>query len=80
MQAKTYLMCQDAEVLGLNAVSDGHHVVLPAQAGGRPARRRRFRAGRGGRAGVPQGGRRPQCCTLELGQGRRHGNDLGKHP
>jgi N-dimethylarginine dimethylaminohydrolase len=24
----------DAEVLGLNAVSDGHHVVLPAQATG----------------------------------------------
>ena len=25
---------EDAEVLGLNAISDGHHVVLPAQAHG----------------------------------------------
>jgi N-dimethylarginine dimethylaminohydrolase len=59
---------EDAEVLGLNAVSDGRHVVLPAQAHGLAGQI----AARGfvpvpvdvselGKAG---GG--PKCCTLEL--------------
>jgi len=59
---------EDAEVLGLNAVSDGRHVVLPEQAGGLA----RQLAGAGF---VPIGidmsellkaGGGPKCCTLEL--------------
>ena len=58
----------DAEVLGLNAVSDGRHVVLPAQASGLaeqlaargfqpvPVDVSEFRKAGGG----------PKCCTLEL--------------
>jgi N-dimethylarginine dimethylaminohydrolase len=58
----------DAEVLGLNAVSDGRQVVLPAQAGGLaaqiaacgfepvPADMSEFRKAGGGL----------KCCTLEL--------------
>jgi N-dimethylarginine dimethylaminohydrolase len=58
----------DAEVLGLNAVSDGHHVVLAAQAEGLatqiaacgfepvPVDMSEFRKAGGG----------PKCCTLEL--------------
>jgi hypothetical protein len=34
--ALTLDLLLDAEVLGLTAVSDGRHVVLPAQAGGGP--------------------------------------------
>ena len=59
---------EDAEVLGLNAVSDGRHVVLPAQARGL--------AGQLAAAGfepVPvdlcefrKAGGGPKCCTLEL--------------
>jgi len=59
---------EDAEVLGLNAVSDGRHVVLPAQAAGL--------ADRLAAAGyIPVGvdvsefrkaGGGPKCCTLEL--------------
>lgn len=59
---------EDAEVLGLNAVSDGRHVVLPAQATGL--------AGQLSAAGfepVPvdlsellKAGGGPKCCTLEL--------------
>jgi N-dimethylarginine dimethylaminohydrolase len=55
-------------VLGLNAVSDGRHVVLPEQATGLaaqlaekgfepvPVDMSEFRKARGG----------PKCCTLEL--------------
>jgi N-dimethylarginine dimethylaminohydrolase len=59
---------EDAEVLGLNAVSDGLHVVLPAQARGLAAQLR-------GHGFVPvgvdlsellKGGGGPKCCTLEL--------------
>ena len=52
----------DAEVLGLNAVSDGRHVVLPAQAErpGRAARGGRLRAGAGRHVRVSQGRRRPE--------------------
>ena len=58
----------DAEVLGLNGVSDGHHVVLPAQADALADRiatagftpigidLSEFRKSGGG----------PKCCTLEL--------------
>jgi arginine dihydrolase len=59
---------EDAEVLGLNAVSDGYHVVLPSQATGLADRlsaagfepvgvdMSEFRKAGGG----------PKCCTLEL--------------
>jgi len=62
---------EDAEVLGLNAVSDGRHVVLPAQARGLagqlaaagfepvPVDLSEFRKAGGG----------PKCCTLELREG-----------
>ncbi|WP_214366017.1 dimethylargininase [Pseudonocardia sp. H11422] len=54
----------DAAVLGLNAVSDGRHVVLPAQASG-------LAAAPAGRGFVPipellKGGGGPKCCTLEV--------------
>ena len=58
----------DAEVLGLNAVSDGRHVVLPTQASGLSAALR-------DRGYVPIGvdtselrkaGGGPKCCTLAL--------------
>jgi N-dimethylarginine dimethylaminohydrolase len=58
----------DAEVLGLNAVSDGHHVVLPEEAEG-------FAAQLSDRGFVPvpvalselrRAGGGPKCCTLEL--------------
>jgi N-dimethylarginine dimethylaminohydrolase len=58
----------DAAVLGLNAVSDGRHVVLPAQAG-------RLAAALAERGFVPvpvdlselrKGGGGPKCCTLEV--------------
>ncbi len=59
---------EDAGVLGLNAVSDGQHVVLPAQARGLA----RQIAGAGYEP-VPvdvsefaKGGGGPKCCTLEL--------------
>lgn len=58
----------DASVLGLNAVSDGHHVVLPVQATGLA---RQFRER--GLLPVPvdlsellKAGGGPKCCTLEL--------------
>jgi len=59
---------EDAEVLGLNAVSDGRHVVMPAQA-------RNLAAKLAERGFVPvgvdlsellKGGGGPKCCTLEL--------------
>ncbi|MCX9190381.1 amidinotransferase [Carbonactinospora thermoautotrophica] len=59
---------QDAAVLGLNAVSDGYHVVLPAQATGLAARLRER-----GYEPVPvdlsellKGGGSVKCCTLEI--------------
>ena len=69
---------EDAAVLGLNAVSDGRHVVLPEQAAGL--------AGQLAAAGfepVPvdlsellKAGGGPKCCTLELRhEGERHGRD-----
>jgi N-dimethylarginine dimethylaminohydrolase len=59
---------EDAEVLGLNAVSDGRHVVLPVQAAGLAAQL----AGHGFEPiGVDlseflKSGGGPKCCTLEL--------------
>jgi len=59
---------EDAEVLGLNAVSDGLHVVLPAQATGLAAQI-------AGKGFEPMGidmseflkaGGGPKCCTLEF--------------
>ena len=51
---------EDAEVLGLNAVSDGRHVVLAAQAtgAGELACRRGLRARAGRHVGTAQGRRR----------------------
>ena len=58
----------DAAVLGLNAVSDGRHVVLPAQATA-------LAAALAERGFVPvpvdlsellKGGGGPKCCTLEV--------------
>ena len=58
----------DAAVLGLNAVSDGRHVVLPRQA-------TRLAAALAERGFVPvpvdlsellKGGGGPKCCTLEV--------------
>jgi N-dimethylarginine dimethylaminohydrolase len=68
----------DAEVLGLNAVSDGRHVVLPEQAGGRAAQ-----LAKAGFEPIPvdlsellKAGGGPKCCTLELrGGGEHHGRD-----
>jgi N-dimethylarginine dimethylaminohydrolase len=58
----------DALVLGLNAVSDGRHVVLPAAATGLAAQ-----LARRGYAPIPielsellKGGGGPKCCTLEI--------------
>ena len=58
----------DAAVLGLNAVSDGRHVVLPVA--GHPAGRR---AAERGFVPVPvdlsellKAGGGPKCCTLEV--------------
>ena len=60
---------EDAEVLGLNAVSDGRHVVLP-RAGDR-ALRRSWPPRGSSRSGVDlsellKAGGGPKCCTLEL--------------
>ena len=59
---------EDAEVLGLNAISDGRHVVLPAQATGL-----RGQLTAAGFEPVPvdlsellKAGGGPKCCTLEL--------------
>jgi N-dimethylarginine dimethylaminohydrolase len=58
----------DAVVLGLNAASDGHHVVLPAQATGFAAQ-----LTAAGYVPVPvdmselrKAGGGPKCCTLEV--------------
>jgi N-dimethylarginine dimethylaminohydrolase len=59
---------EDAEVLGLNAISDGRHVVRPAQATGLAAQ-----LANAGFEPVPvdlsefrKSGGGPKCCTLEL--------------
>lgn len=59
---------EDAEVLGLNAISDGHNVVLPEQAVGLIAQ---LRAAGFNPIGVDlsellKAGGGPKCCTLEL--------------
>ena len=59
---------EDAEVLGLNAVSDGRHVVLPVQARGLAAqlRERGFTPVGVDMSELLKGGGGPKCCTLEL--------------
>jgi N-dimethylarginine dimethylaminohydrolase len=59
---------EDAEVLGLNAVSDGRHVVLPAQARSLAGqlRERGFEPIGVDMSEVFKGGGGPKCCTLEL--------------
>jgi N-dimethylarginine dimethylaminohydrolase len=59
---------EDAEVLGLNAVSDGLHVVLPAAAGGLAAQlaEHGFEPIGIDMSELLKGGGGPKCCTLEL--------------
>ncbi len=59
---------EDAEVLGLNAVSDGLHVVLPVQAQGLTAQlsERGFAPVGVDLSELLKGGGGPKCCTLEL--------------
>jgi N-dimethylarginine dimethylaminohydrolase len=59
---------EDAEVLGLNAVSDGRHVVLPVQARGLAAQlsERGFTPVGVEASELLKGGGGPKCCTLEL--------------
>jgi len=59
---------EDAEVLGLNAVSDGRHVVLPVQATGLAAQlsERGFEPVGVDVSELLKGGGGPKCCTLEL--------------
>ena len=59
---------EDAEVLGLNAVSDGRHVVLPVQAAGLAAQlsERGFEPVGVDVSELLKGGGGPKCCTLEL--------------
>ncbi len=59
---------EDAEVLGLNAVSDGHHVVLPVQARGLAAQiaARGFEPVPVDVSEFRKAGGGPKCCTLEL--------------
>jgi N-dimethylarginine dimethylaminohydrolase len=59
---------EDAEVLGLNAVSDGLHVVLPVQARSLAAqlRERGFEPLGVDMSELLKGGGGPKCCTLEL--------------
>jgi N-dimethylarginine dimethylaminohydrolase len=59
---------EDAEVLGLNAVSDGRHVVLPAQARGLAAQlaARGFEPIPVDMSELRKSGGGPKCCTLEL--------------
>ncbi|WP_422771582.1 dimethylargininase [Plantactinospora sp. WMMC1484] len=58
----------DAEVLGLNAVSDGRHVVLPAQATGLSAalRERGYDTIGIDLSELRKAGGGPKCCTLVL--------------
>lgn len=59
---------EDAEVLGLNAVSDGRHVVLPAQSAGLAAQlaNRGFEPVPVDMSEFRKAGGGPKCCTLEL--------------
>jgi N-dimethylarginine dimethylaminohydrolase len=59
---------EDAEVLGLNAVSDGLHVVLPVQASSLAAQlsERGFEPVCVDMSELLKGGGGPKCCTLEL--------------
>ena len=59
---------EDAEVLGLNAVSDGYHVVLPAQATGlaRQLSARGFMPVPVDMSELLKAGGSAKCCTLEL--------------
>src|SRR5580693_786706 len=59
---------EDADVLGLNAVSDGLHVVLPAQARNLAAQLRElgFEPIGVNVSELRKGGGGPKCCTLEL--------------
>jgi N-dimethylarginine dimethylaminohydrolase len=61
----------DAEVLGLNAVSDGSTVVLPSQAPGLAAalRERGYRTIGVDMSELRKAGGGPKCCTLELRPG-----------
>jgi N-dimethylarginine dimethylaminohydrolase len=58
----------DAAVLGLNAVSDGHHVVLPVQARGlaRQLTERGYRPVPVDLSELLKAGGGPKCCTLEV--------------
>lgn len=58
----------DAEVLGLNAVSDGHNVVLPAQATGLAAalRDRGYNPIGVDLSELRKAGGGPKCCTLVI--------------
>ncbi len=59
---------EDAEVLGLNAVSDGHHVVLAVQAPGlaRSLSARGFEPVPVDMSELLKAGGGAKCCTLEL--------------
>jgi N-dimethylarginine dimethylaminohydrolase len=59
---------EDAEVLGLNAISDGYHVVLPAQARGlaEQVKARGFEPVPVDLSEFSKAGGGPKCCTLEL--------------
>jgi N-dimethylarginine dimethylaminohydrolase len=59
---------EDAEVLALNAVSDGRHVVLPVQARNLTAQLREhgFEPVGVDMSELLKGGGGPKCCTLEL--------------
>ena len=59
---------EDAEVLGLNAVSDGRHVVLPEQAAGLAAQiaDNGFEPVRVDMSEFLKAGGGPKCCTLEF--------------
>jgi N-dimethylarginine dimethylaminohydrolase len=59
---------EDAEVLGLNAVSDGRHVVLPEQATGLAAQvaSKGFEPVGVDMSEFLKAGGGPKCCTLEL--------------
>ncbi|HEX2355565.1 MAG TPA: amidinotransferase, partial [Micromonosporaceae bacterium] len=58
----------DAAVLGLNAVSDGRHVVLPTQAIGLAAalRDRGYETIGVDLSELRKAGGGPKCCTLEV--------------
>jgi N-dimethylarginine dimethylaminohydrolase len=61
---------EDAEVLGLNAISDGRHVVLPVQARGLADQiaARGFEPVPIDMSEFSKAGGGPKCCTLELRQ------------